>query len=96
MRNNSFSRKLLFQKIGEINIEIDLSCLRGLAISPGVTVSTLKKTATGDIESGNSFEATEMGRSEDPSSPQFWNNFMILQSASTYPFGAIIVNVLNK
>jgi hypothetical protein len=56
--------------MGKVNIELNLSFLRGLAISSGVTVSALEDTAIGDIEGGDSLETTKIGWSEYPSFPQ--------------------------
>lgn len=53
---------------------------RSLTVSRGITVSTLKKTSMGNVEGGDSFETTEMGRSKNFSFPEFWNNLIDLHS----------------
>jgi hypothetical protein len=45
---------------------MDLSFLRSLRISSGITVSTLKETTLCDVEGGDFAQATELSRSEDP------------------------------
>jgi hypothetical protein len=35
--------------VGKVNVELDLSFLRGLAISSGVAISALKDASIGDV-----------------------------------------------
>jgi len=72
LRHDFFSRQLLLQKIGKVDIEMDFSFLGGLAVSSGITVGASKETAIGDIEGGDSLETTKIGWREDLSLPQSW------------------------
>jgi len=83
-----FARQLFFQKVGQIDIELDLSLWRGLTIPSGIAVGALEDTTSGNIQGGNSAEAAKLRRGENFSSPEPWANFAALQcSGPLYQFG---------
>jgi hypothetical protein len=59
---------------------MDLSLLGSLAVSSGITVGALKEATIGDIEGGNSLEATELSGRKYSSLSQFRDKSLIIQS----------------
>jgi hypothetical protein len=80
--DRSFPGKFCFQKIRQINIELDFSCLRGLTISAGITVRTTKETSICDVKGGDSPEAAEPGRRKDFSFSKGRNDSEILHGTN--------------
>lgn len=59
---------------------MDLSFLRSLAIASRIAVSALKEATLGDIKGRNSFQATELSRSQDLALSLLRNNLTGFQS----------------
>ncbi len=71
--------QLLFQKVGQIDIEIDLPLWGSLAIPSGITVSAPKETTIGNIEGGDPLKTTELGRGKHPAFSLPRNNLIAFQ-----------------
>jgi hypothetical protein len=58
--NFSFPSQLFPKEFWQVSVKLNSSCGRGLAVSSGITIGTLKEAAIGNIDRGNSLEAAKI------------------------------------
>lgn len=85
LRKNFLLLQLLFQKAGQIDIEINFPLWGSLTISSGITVSAPEETTIGNIEGRDSFKTTELSRSEDFASSLPRNYFIFQFRLRSFP-----------